>query len=369
MFRRCWTFLGVLALAGLTTQICLNDVHAQNKTKEIYTDPSDPTLPPEFKIQGEYVGESKDGKLGCQIIALGKGELQAVMLPGGLPGDGWDGKNKILMDGKVTATGAEFQAPGKEERGYMGRKNNKATPFSATVNFPPVGQKDWTGVVDGDGKFSGKTDAGDVFQLKKIERKSDRLGAKAPEGAIVLFDGTDTKEFTRGRLDPKTGALNTDAQDIDTKRKFNNYTAHIEFMIGFKPTGRDQGRGNSGFYQVLLYEVQILDSFGLAGKDNECGGVYTKASPKVNMCYPPLTWQCYDVDFTNGVREGDKLVKNPRITVRHNGVLIHDDVEIKGPTGGGRGGDKNAAGTPGPFQLQGHGNPTQFKNFWVVEKS
>ena len=155
--------------------------------------------------------------------------------------------------------------------------------------------------------------------------------------------------------------------DLTTK-KFNNYTAR-RIHVAYRPTAREQGRGNSGFYQVLLYEVQILDSFGLDGVNNECGGIYTKAAPKVNMCYPPLTWQTYDVDFTNGVREGDKLVKNPRITVRHNGVVIHDDFEIKGPTGGGRQGDKNAPGTPGPLQLQGHGNPTQFKNVWVVEKS
>ena len=364
MFRRCWTFLGVLALAGLTTQICLRDVHAQTKTKEVYTDPSDPTLPPDFKIQGEYVGESKDGKLGCQIIALGKGALQAVLLPGGLPGDGWDGKNKILMQGEVTETGAKFQ-PATGKRSYMGQDPMQ---FSATPKFPPVGQKDFSATVDAKGVLSGKTDTGESFQLKKLVRKSDRLGAKAPEGAIVIYDGTDTKELDRGRIDPKTGFLNTDGNDLNTKRKFNDYTAHVEFMVAFRPNARSQGRGNSGFYQVLLYEVQILDSFGLDGKDNECGGIYTRKAPKVNMCYPPLTWQSYDVDFTNGVREGDKLVKNPRITVRHNGVVIHDDFEIKGPTGGGRQADKNAPGTPGPLQLQGHGNPTQFKNFWVVEK-
>ena len=367
MFRRCWTLLGVLALAGLMTQIRLDDAFAQQKTKEVYTDPSDPTLPVDFKIQGEYVGEGAGGKLGCQIIALGGGALQAVVLPGGLPGEGWDGKNKILMQGEVSGSGAKFEPiPTTSKRKYM-EKN--PLEFAATGKFPPAGQKEWSGAVDADGGFSGKTDAGESFRLKKTVRMSDRLGAKAPTGAVVLFDGTDTKAFDRGRLDPKTGFLNTDGQDLNTKQKFNNYTAHVEFMLAYRPNARSQGRGNSGFYQVLLYEVQILDSFGLDGRDNECGGIYTKGSPKVNMCYPPLTWQAYDVEFTNGVREGDKLVKNPRITVRHNGVVVHEDFEIKGPTGGGRGGDKNAPGTPGPLQLQGHGNPTQFKNFWVVEKS
>src|SRR5215204_5230777 len=92
----------------------------------------------------------------------------------------------------------------------------------------------------------------------------------------------------------------------------------------------------------------------LDGKDNECGGVYTKAAPKVNMCLPPLTWQTYDAEFTNAVREGDKVVRKARLTLRHNGVVIHDNLEIAGPTGGHR---MEPEGTPGPITLQGHGNP------------
>ncbi len=132
-----------------------------------------------------------------------------------------------------------------------------------------------------------------------------------------------------------------------------------------RPDARGQGRGNSGFYQVDHYEVQVLDSFGLDGKNNECGGIYTKLSPKVNMCLPPLAWQTYDVDFTNAVRdESGKKVKNARITLKHNGVVIHDDMEITGPTGGHR---SDPEGTPGPIKLQGHGNPLQFRNIWIVE--
>jgi hypothetical protein len=136
-------------------------------------------------------------------------------------------------------------------------------------------------------------------------------------------------------------------------------------MLPFRPDGRGQGRGNSGFYQVHMYEVQVLDSFGLDGKDNECGGVYQKADPKVNMCLPPLVWQTYDIDFTNAVAEGGKVVKEARMTARHNGVVIHDDLAIKGKTGGAR---RDPEGTPGPLFLQGHGNPLQYRNIWIVEK-
>jgi hypothetical protein len=84
------------------------------------------------------------------------------------------------------------------------------------------------------------------------------------------------------------------------------------------------------------------------------------------MCLPPLVWQSYDIDFTNAVAEGGKKTKNARISVKHNGVVIQDDTEINGPTGGGRGAAEE--GAPGSIKLQGHGNPLQYRNVWIVEK-
>jgi hypothetical protein len=333
------------------------------KTPGVWTDPNDSTLPADFKIQGEYVGAVKGGdKLGCQVIALGKGAFQAVVLPGGLPGAGWDGKQKILLDGRLEKDQATFK-PAAGKKRYLAQKPEE---FSATSKFPPVGQKEYTAAVSGE-KMTVSTEDGKTFELTKTVRKSPTLGAKPPEGALVLFNGTDTKEWTGGRLDTVTNLLNTDGRDIRTKRKFNNYRVHVEFLLPYRPDARGQGRGNSGFYQVDMYEVQILDSFGLDGKNNECGGVYTLLTPKVNMCLPPLVWQTYDVEFTNAVRDETtgKKVKNARITAKHNGVVIHDDAEIKGKTGGAR---NDPEGTPGPLQLQGHGNPLQFRNIWVVEK-
>jgi hypothetical protein len=323
--------------------------------KGVWTDAADPTIPVDFKLQGEFSGD----KLGAQVIALSGGAFQAVLYPGGLPGDGWDGKSRIIMDGRLEGEKAVFKA-GEGQKKYLAQKPEE---FSATRKFPPEGQKAWSGEATA-GSLKVKTDDGKTLDLARATRKSPSMGSKPPEGAIVLFDGTNTEEWKGGRLDKATGFLNTDGNDILSKRKFSNYTMHVEFMLPYRPEGRGQGRGNSGFYQVDHYELQILDSFGLDGLNNECGGIYTKAAPKVNMCLPPLAWQAYDVEFTNALSTDGKKTKNAVITVKHNGVVIQENQEITGPTGGHR---SDPEGTPGPIKLQGHGNPLQFRNIWIVE--
>jgi hypothetical protein len=329
---------------------------APKPAKGVWTDPDDPTLPVDFKIQGEYAARG----LGVQVIALGNGAFQAVVYPEGLPGSGWEGKEKSLMAGKLDGNIAKFEPAGGKRR-YLAQNPDE---FSATSKFPPAGHKDFSGSTDGTA-FLLQTSDGKSLTLAKASRMIPTLGAKPPEGARVLFDGASHGHWVGGRFDEKTKTLHTDGKDIRSKEHFNNYSIHLEFMLPFRPDARGQGRGNSGFYQVLMYEVQILDSFGLDGKNNECGGVYQKADPKVNMCLPPLVWQAYDIDFTNAVAEGGKVVKKARLTVRHNGVIIHDDIEIDGKTGGAR---PEPEGTPGPLSLQGHGNPLQFRNIWIVEK-
>ena len=214
-------------------------------------------------------------------------------------------------------------------------------------------------------KLEGKTNKGKAFSLPKANRQSPTMAKKAPKGAIVLFDGSNKDEWQGGRADEMTMLLNTDGSDIRTKRKFSDYHMHIEFLLPYRPGARGQGRGNSGFYQVDHYEMQILDSFGLEGLNNECGGIYSKKASDVNGCFPPLRWQTYDVEFTNAKSKDGKKTKNAVFTARLNGILIHDKYDIPGKTGGSRG---EPEGTPGPMKLQGHGNPLQFRNVWILEK-
>jgi hypothetical protein len=351
--------LALAVLVGLGA-VAGPQAHGQT-TPGVWTDPADKTLPADFQLQGEYAGASNtDTPFGAQVIALGQGAFQAVVYPGGLPGAGWDGRQKTLMDGKRDGDRAVF-APTTGRRRYLAAKPEE---FSAVSAFPPAGQRDCTATIAG-GALRGTMD-GQNFELKKTVRQSPTLGRPPPAGAMVLFDGKTAAAVDRGRLDEHCGVLNTDGRDVSTTREFGSYTLHVEFMLPYRPDARGQSRGNSGLYLANRYEVQLLDSFGLDGKSNECGGVYTRLAPKVNMCLPPLQWQTFDIDFTNAAADGTgKKVSGARLTARLNGVLVHDDVEVAGPTGGARGREE---GTPGVLRLQGHRNFVQFRNLWLVEK-
>lgn len=113
------------------------------------------------------------------------------------------------------------------------------------------------------------------------------------------------------------------------------------------------------------YEVQVLDSFGLTGESNECGGIYKVSVPKVNMCFPPLTWQTYDIDFTAPkYDDSGKKTENARVTVKHNGFVIHDNLELPKETPG----RHKESPEADEIYLQGHKNPVVYRNIWVVEK-
>jgi hypothetical protein len=290
---------------------------------------------PDFQIQGEYIGEIKDpgGEVipaGVQVIALGNDKFKAVAYIGGLPGDGWLGEAKFEVGGER-----------KDDRVVFGSDEGRAEIKDGVLKIYAPGD-----VV--------------MAELKKTERKSPTLGEKAPEGAVVLFDGTSADNFEGGKLN-EDGTL---AAGATSKQKFGSCHVHVEFQLPFMPESRGQARGNSGCYLQGRYEVQMLDSFGLRGENNECGAIYGVAAPSMNLCYPPLAWQTYDIDFTAAEYKDGQKVKNARITVKHNGQVIHDDVELPSTT---TAAPVAEGPEPGPLYLQDHGNPVRYRNVWVVE--
>jgi hypothetical protein len=330
-FVRPMFCLGFILLPAGTAVLSADDA-------KIVADSPEGLSDPDFAVQGEYTGEiqTDDGvlKLGVQVIAKGKGKFTAVGYIGGLPGDGWNGEKKYQSEGTT--------------------KNGVAT----------FGVVEIAGATVKDGDFTITTVGGtEMGKLKKAARKSPTLGAKPPEGAVVLFDGKDTNAWDGAKL-TSDGLLIPQAT---SKRKFQSGTLHLEFRTPYMPEDSGQARGNSGCYLQGRYEVQVLDSFGLDGKDNECGGIYSVRDSSVNMCFPPLTWQTYDIDFTAATYDdAGKFVKNPRITVRHNGVVIHNNAELpnrKTPAA-----PVEVGPEPGPIYLQDHGNPVRYRNVWFLEK-
>jgi len=325
-----WLFTIPLMLCVLLSSADSQDKKPKKARPPAYTNEQD--AGPDFQIQGEYEGEilksDEKQKFAAQVIARGDCTLSVKFFAGGLPG--------------ARAADLTEVAEAQTENGRTLITSKKAS-----------------GEITKD-MLTGVGGTATKFMLHRVVRKSPTLGAKPPKGAIVLFDGSSADEWNGGKL-VEDNLLNN---GITSKKKFKDFTLHLEFRLPFMPTASGQGRANSGVYLQDRYELQVLDSFGLKGENNECGGFYSQTAPSVNMCFPPLSWQTYDVDFKAARYDKDgKKTANARATVRHNGVIIHQDVELLKELPGG----KKEEDTPGPIQLQNHGDRVYFRNIWVVE--
>ena len=200
-------------------------------------------------------------------------------------------------------------------------------------------------------------------------------GTAPPSDAIVLFDGSNLNEWEgmKGKaqwtveggimtVKPQTGA-------IKTKRAFGDVQLHIEWRAPSKIEGEGQGRGNSGIFFQEKYEVQVLDSYQNRTYSNgQAGSIYKQHIPLVNACRPPGEWQTYDIIYQAPLFKSDGSLGRPaRVTVIHNGVLIQNNVALKGPS--------LYIGKPKyeahpeklPLTLQDHNNPVSYRNIWIRE--
>lgn len=222
----------------------------------------------DFRYMGEYQGQVTNEygakvPAGLQIYSKGSNEFGGMFYDGGLPGTGWNGFDREKLEG--ARSGALLEMTGESKRIEM-------------VNGSPS-------VYNKDGRIIG--------ELKKVVRTSPTMGMRAPSNALTLFDGTDTQAFKNGKM-TEDGLLK---EGTELLSRYRDFTLHAEFLLPYMPNAKGQGRSNSGFYLQSSYEVQVLDSFGLEGIENECGALYRYQRPNKNMCLPPLQWQTYDITF------------------------------------------------------------------------
>lgn len=339
------------AIACLVVIVALPFVAAAqesaDRAKSAVIDPSQADA--DLDYQGEYDGwlqEPGRGLVyaGLQVVALGDGKFEAALLPGGLPGAGWNRSGRERLAGQ--RDGSNLVLSGSLHQVHV-------TAAMASVR-------------DADGRELGR--------IGKHHRTSPTMGALPPPGALVLFPVGQVSNLSKpdsGQVEnlsylsgAKLAPDGTLLAGVLTKMPVDAFRMHLEFRTPYMPHARGQGRGNSGVYIQQRYEVQILDSFGLEGLDNECGGLYKQARPDENMCLPPLAWQTYDIWFTppRYAADGKTKLANALITVLHNGIPIHHQREITAKTGGG----KTEGPEPFPINLQDHGNPVTFRNIWII---
>lgn len=279
----------------------------------------------DFPLQGEYQGEitGADGAkqaMVAQVSAFGNGSFRGVFFPGGFPG-----APGHLASGRVQ---------------IMGTRTGDKVSFSGSGHVLAISGNGITG--------TGPDQA--AVSLAKVTRTSPTLGAKAPPGAMVLFDGNGLAAWKSGATVDNRGLLGVPAETI---KRYGNYSLHLEFRLPFEPSGRGQARGNSGIIMNTggFSEIQVLDSFGDVPYIDGCGALFSTAIPAVEANFPPLAWQTYDINFTAPATTGNALV-----TVRHNGVLVQDKTVLK----------NRQSSTL--IQLQDHQHPVFYRNIWIVER-
>ncbi len=297
------------------------------------TAPSDDS---NYPLMGEFSGEISLGDetketIGLQIRPVGGDNFDALSFKGGLPG-------QEDVDG--------------EPMRLIGRRSGDTVILSGGPWAMFVSAQGCT-LIDREGKNLGT--------LARVTRTSPTMGAPAAEGAVVLFDGSNVDQFTNATM-TDDGLL---MAVHDLKPMFQDFNLHVEFQLPYMPEATDQSRANSGLYLQSRYECQVLDSFAQEPVFNGLGALYRFKKPDVNMCFPPLVWQTYDVEFTAPRWASDgKKIRDAHVTSWVNGVIVQENVALSTQTGAGKKEEPNLL----PIKLQDHGDPVRYRNVWLIDR-
>ncbi len=196
---------------------------------------------------------------------------------------------------------------------------------------------------------------------------------KRPEGAVQLLGETEHHFVPADKSVSlwvfKEGVLVASPKwdSVVTKTPYRDFQMHVEFNVNDVPNSKNpEQNGNSGIYIQQRYEVQILNSFGISAEDYKptyAGSIYKIKKPDQLVSKKAGEWQTYDIAFRSARFDGETKTGDARITVYHNGVLIHDDFAIPKKTGAGQ----KEGPEPGVIKLQGHENPVSYRNIWIKE--
>lgn len=220
------------------------------------------------------------------------------------------------------------------------------------------------------------------------------VGAKAPQKAEVLFDGSREmldKKWTywegprlsavlpikweviadpvdKGSVvnsnDPSAVGGKYGTADIVTKKKYKDFRLHLEFLI-------EKPGGNSGVYLQNRYEIQVLD-----GDSTKHGmGTVINETESPYYAYNGVgKWNSYDIKFRAARFENNEMIEKPMVTVYFNGKKVHTNVKINQVWGGkfsgldgGNNGGKGITDRPGGIKLQAEGHPVLYRNIWIEE--
>jgi hypothetical protein len=187
-----------------------------------------------------------------------------------------------------------------------------------------------------------------------------------PSDAIVLFDGKDVAKWQPTEWKLVDGCVEASGGDFTSKESFGNCQIHLEWLAPANFKGPWYNQGNNGVLLMGLYEIQIFDSWnGKIYPDGQAAAIYAQTPPLVNACRPPGEWQTFDIVFTAPIFAEGKLTQPARVTMLHNGVLVHLNEEIRGETGHRILPEYKRKISQGPLVLSGHGCPVRFRNIWV----
>ncbi|MEN6336553.1 MAG: DUF1080 domain-containing protein [Phycisphaerales bacterium] len=189
----------------------------------------------------------------------------------------------------------------------------------------------------------------------------------APSDAVVLFDGKDLSQWEPSTWKVENSEIVAVSGGLTTKESFGDCQLHLEWQAPNPPVGDDWDHGNNGVLMMGLFEIQVFDTYTTQlYPDGQAASVYAQTPPKVNACLPPGQWQSYDIIFFAPVFKDGKLESPARVTMLHNGVLVHHNQEIYGPTGHRILAQYDKPIEPKrPLVLSGHNNPVRFRNIWI----